>query len=794
MKRSLVYIFGVFCMMTACIKEQPEIIIPTPGEGIRFYADLNNVKTKTLYGEENATGTAIKVNWVDGDMISVYGPNCLKGRVQGQYEVTSAVNGSGNSYASNLQMVGDHGVQWGDGNSDFFAVYPSVPDGAFSKNDDDGTISVSTSIRSEQKNVFEKITDDNGVVTWVGTPYVDVTSNNVTTKSQTMPDALMYAYTKGWDDDSETGVKNGETVNLHFTPFATVLKFNLEGWASTLNLQDPTVYIQKITITAPSNVALVGDCVFTFNQGVPVDQGVPVVTEGASTSNVITINPVLEGANFLPLNKKQHVEFNVFAIPLEKQKLSGDWSIKLETTHGSFVFKLNPKDESKASLIAGQIHKINVPELKVKSQFTYEPENWIEAIPRNVYLSELSIPGAWYCTDATYQGNLGFGTSTNISVNGNTVAVDKGLKTLYDSGVRAFHIDCRMSMPTKTEYTGSTNQKSSLRLVCAGTDKVDNNSFTPGDLVKEKIDVISQLAKQKSNEYVVVVLTVAEQELGYRPFITRKIYGTVDPELTLKAIYKMINDNAAIWNVYQNRQEKSENGSSNTIVGIDKDVTVNDVLGKMIVLIHANTSAQNFSTYGTVPALQATASMATSGSGTIVQGDFDSMVSDKPLFWSNSDSKALNYHYHVGQGTRTGGTTDFPLLSSREEAIESVIDQSYTLWEGGNGAHDSWFLLGIGGYMQNYGGALNPADHAELARSLNAYVLNQINQKLSMEDANSTLLPSPIGIVLMNFCTSNNESTSSGNGNGAALVKAIIDMNGKFELVRDPNAEEWPND
>ena len=49
--------------------------------------------------------------------------------------------------------------------------------------------------------------------------------------------------------------------------------------------------------------------------------------------------------------------------------------------------------------------------------------------------------------------------------------------------------------------------------------------------------------------------------------------------------------------------------------------------------------------------------------------------------------------------------------------------------------------------------------------------------------------PSPVGIVLMNYCT--DDATKGTNGKGLALVNAIIKMNGKFRLDRDPNAPEW---
>lgn len=788
-----VYTYGfLFAMMaiTSCIEEQTDVVVPTPGEGVRFYASLNNIETKTIYGEEvyeNGSGkpaTAIKVNWVDGDMISVYGTTCLPDCKQGQYKVTGAINSENNSYASNLEMIGDHGVQWGTGKdsdySDFYAVYPSVADGAFSK-DDNGNIVVSTSIRSEQKNVFvEETTQDNSgneVTIWSGTPYIDVTNNNVTTKTRTMPDALMYSYTPN--------VSSGSVVNLNFKPFATVLKFSINGWNSTFNLQDPTVYVQKIILTAPSGVALAGDCTFTFD-----DIGKPTAKAGSSISNVITINPVLDGADFLPLKRNDKVEFNVFVIPQSNDQqtnnmvLNENWSVRLETTHGNFTFKLTPNvpEGKKAELVAGQIHKIGIPTLMVKSQFTYDPENWIEAIPRNVYLTELSVPGAWYCNDATYQGQIGYGETINVKVGDKTMAVDKGLHTLHENGIRAYHIDCRLTKHTDaTEYT----------LMCAGTEEYDSaNDKMTGVTVESQLEDLSTLVSTSPKEYIVVVLTVAEKSKDPVADNSYKLTGTVAPEQVIPAIYKIINNGIENnWNIYIGKE-----GSNSE--GIDANTTVGDVLGKMIVIVNANTSNSKFSTYGEGPVLISKASMATSNSGNIEQGTFDSMQTEN-MYWSNGTTPCFTYYFHHGQGTRDNrlGSSGFPMIGNRQTAISDVISQSYDLWDNGRGEHNSMFLLGIGGYIKNFAnfiGLGDEADHAKLARNLNAYVLGIVQDKLDATEENSSLLPSPVGIVLMNHATSNDASTSSGNGNGLALVKAIIDMNGKFYLLRDENAEEWP--
>ena len=48
--------------------------------------------------------------------------------------------------------------------------------------------------------------------------------------------------------------------------------------------------------------------------------------------------------------------------------------------------------------------------------------------------------------------------------------------------------------------------------------------------------------------------------------------------------------------------------------------------------------------------------------------------------------------------------------------------------------------------------------------------------------------PSPVGIVLMNYCTSTSTEIKS-----AELVKAILSMNTKFYLNRELGKPEWPD-
>ena len=97
------------------------------------------------------------------------------------------------------------------------------------------------------------------------------------------------------------------------------------------------------------------------------------------------------------------------------------------------------------------IHKLNVAGFPVAATWTYNPATWLTTVPRNVYISDISLPGAWYATDSGYQGG--------------------SLSDQYSAGIRAFNIDCRLSIKegqsAKSSY--SESDYSNLALVCAGT-------------------------------------------------------------------------------------------------------------------------------------------------------------------------------------------------------------------------------------------------------------------------------------------------------------------------------------
>lgn len=722
--REILFTAGVAILLAACAKEKKDIQM-TPGEEVHFAANLNSTSTKTIYGDETENG--FKVNWVNKDKVLVYGTNCLAGRDLAEYQVS--VESAIQNFATSLDKTGDCGIQWGDeASSDFYSVYPSSNDGhdfTITPNSDGDGVKVGAYIRTEQNCVFHKVTNESSTG-YAGDAYSADAAN------PSMPDAVMYACTPN--------VSNGATVNLRYKPYSTVLKFRFKGYTSDIDLSDPTVYVSRLTLIAPAGVKIAG----SFDLDVKND-GTAVATPSSTASNQIVVNTLMNGGAYVPIKKGEYLEVCVFVIPQANLSLNDGWSVKMESTGGNFTYNIKPTANTSPNwnLTAGMIHKLNIPAIKVTEEVNFDPKDWIEEIPRNVYISELSLPGAWYATHKEYQ-------ATN------------DLNEQFKAGVRAFNIDCRLTYEAANTFLGMyTDGKGALRLVCAGSDGSDSPwDYRPGDLVLDKLKAIGTLAQNNPEEYLIVVLTIAEKPMTRSNYT----YGNVNPSQVLPAIAKMLSDSSLDDFLYR--------------TPISSSTTVGEVLGRVIVKVNANTGHDKFSTYSSVPGtLISEASMASNSEyirGDIIAGRFSSMQTSD-IYWGSTPTD-LKFYYHQAQITYNNTALYSPTYNERKAAINDIINQSQNIYNNNN--HNGWFQLGIGGRTSS-------DNKLEVAQQLNPYVLDIVNAKLNSEN---DLTPSPVGIVLMNYCTG-----TAAQGNGLELCKAILAMNSKFRLNRDTSKPEWPD-
>lgn len=772
MRHNIIYVLALAFIAVACFEDRFHAE-PTPGDEVVFSAGLNSVKTKTLYGKDifDSDQNGIKVKWVDGDVVKIYGASC--DRKQAEYSIVATATNTpnqddGKTTADDMVRLGEAGVQWGTASeSEFYAVYPSSATQDFVTYN--GGVQVKTTIGSTQYNRFIKSSDN----VWQGVPF------DFSDKSMRMNNAIMYA---------RTTVANGNSVDLDFNPYSTVLKFQIASWTADGqgSLGAPagkTVQIKSITITAPYPIA--GDFDLRFPSSSKTVEA--VLKSGYNTSKSIVITP----AEQLVWAYNEMIEFSVFTIPIAGRNLSdvvddSAWTIKLETNDGAKTFRLKPSSSSNSAFAEGKIHKIGIPGIPVATPWEPSKDSWIDAIPRNVYLSELSLPGAWYSTDENYQGS-----DIGLQSDSNRDGVDDGLAALYNAGIRAFHIDCRLSMKPNTKILDSydINDLPNLVLACAGTEK-EGGSFISGYrlnsigmTVEDALKSLGQLISGSAGEgeFIEVILTVSNKPKT----VSSREYGTVDPTMMLTAISKLVDQSSIKSYLYTDQ--------------ITPKTVVNDVLGRIILKVNVNaTDATIRRINASGPMLISEGSMAETqydNNKDIMLGTFnkDNTV---PMHWSNiyKDSGQDGYmifHYHQCQDTKTKIKP-----AQRKTAIWEILKRAKANYNAS--AHNALYMLGIGGWTDD-----NNAGKADIAEELSPFVNTIIEcmlneQSYTFNNETFMMYPTPVGAVLMNFALKDQYEVSTNSGsktytmNSSTLIQNIINLNAKCPMSRDEDKPSWP--
>ena len=712
------------------------------GDEVRFTMTLPGADTRTVYGEENATGSGFPIYWVNGDKVRVASPQCLSGRNSAEYQI--AVDGKEQNFASSMTKTGEYGVQWGDAETaDFYSIYPSS---ASTKLEVSGQ-GVTTTLHVDATQFASTSTKNNG------------TSDYFYAQPAEMGNVVMYAKT--------AGVESGSTVALRYTPFSTVIEFEINAPNEVVAGKQTKITIQSLTLTAPTGTNIAGDFGFTFPSGENTTPSIEAATGG---SNTITMH-FLDNNQYTTVlsTSKTTLKAKMCLMPISGN-LAG-WKIEVNTNAGTFTKTLteNDKDGKKTDLIAGKVHKIKLPTLNYASQeWVYNTANWITSLPdyTNIYLSELSLPGAWYAgSTESYQ-------ATN------------DIATLWNAGVRAFAVETRttstggyLAARAQTTPNGialSGSQDNSLANYSAGTNSLGTGSTSDAKVSYSGTSIatiITNIANQvKRDEYGVLVLSYADGgNSGHRP---------VDYGAWLQLLYDAYNGlNTTV-------KEKIYQGQ------VTANTTVNDVLGKLILKINVDeniamsgsVSSTNFTYANNLPALFSYNPFLIQMEGADYTRPYYSNLS-----WSNwgdgtdyrtydlvanlsgiSETEAANKFIWVFSSANrtqkdTNGASDLPTYSNRKSALGAMMEFSKTVYERSN--HNVWFYFNCGGTeaTEALGGTVSPT---AFATAMNGWLLNTINTK---KDA------SPLGIVMFNQCTSDTY-------NGPAIIKAIIEMNSKFYL------------
>lgn len=736
----LIASFAALFLAFSCsdVMEPDEIVKANPGDEVVFGAALP--ATKTVYGEEDTDNKTFPIYWVNGDKVRVASPQCMSGRNSAEYSV--AVESEKQNYATSLTKTGDAGVQWGEAaTADFYSIYPST---------------AGTELTVNGENVVAKLHVD-------ATQFASTKDLGTSYYAQPaeMGNVVMYAKTAGVNrnDPDTKGV-----VELHYTPFSTVLEFELTAPESADASHQSEITIQSITLVAPTKTTIAGDFTFNFPTG---DSTSPSVEAAAGGNNAITLH-FLDNNQYTTVlsTSKQTLKAKMCVMPISGVKNLNGWKVEVATSAGTFSKTLT---DQTGELKPGLVHKIKLPQLNYASEeWKYDLANWIPSLPdyRNVYLSEISLPGAWYAgSTESYQAT-------------------SDIATLWNAGVRAFAVETRISssvtllpwqignygIPQNVVVSGSGGN--STYNYPYGTNSLYSDSKSDASVYKDGTaisTIITNIANQvKSDEYGVLVLSYADGGEGGRRY--------VDFGAWLQLLYDAFNSlgDAVKAKIYQNP--------------ITANTTVNDVLGKLILKINVDS---NIATSGTVssttftyannlPALFSYNPFLFQMSGADYSRPYYSNLSwmnwgDGSVYRSydlvanlqGASGKSDKFVWVFSSANRTqvdtGTDETIPTYAQRQAALRAMGDYSKQIYDAST--HNVWFYFNCGGTQATSSESKNPSP-TNFATIMNSWLLEKINAKTD---------PSPLGIVMFNQCTNDTYK-------GPAIIKTIIEMNSKFYL------------
>ncbi len=719
----LIASFAALFLASSCsdVNEPDEIVKANPGDEVVFGAALP--ATKTVYGDETKTG--FPIYWVNGDKVRVASPQCMSGRNTAVYEV--AVDGTTQNYATSLTKTGDTGVQWGDAaTADFYSIYPS---------------SASTALTVDGNSVTTTLHVD-------ATQFASTTDNGTSYYAQPaeMGNVVMYAKT--------AGVTSGSTVELHYTPFSTVLEFEINASNESVAGKQTEITIQSLTLTAPTGTTIAGNFNFNFD-------GPSITPDATGASNAITMH-FLDNNQYTTVlsTTKTTLKAKMCLMPISGVESLAGWKVEVNTSAGTFIKTLDADDLTgkNTALAPGKVHKIKLPKLNYASQeWIFNTANWITSLPdyTNIYLSELSLPGAWYAgSTESYQAT-------------------SDIPTLWNAGVRAFAVECRSYTPRSGILgLGNLTNSSPTRIALSGTGTDKNGAYTSPELGSCTYisSIISSVASSiKSDEYGVLVLSYADGgDGGHRALDYQYFINGIANEIT-------------------------QSGATNIYSGtIDKNTTVNDVLGKLIIKVNVEEkipigsygSDQNYlMSYNPFLSQMDAVNYAhpyysnlywktwsddykTASQLSTIQ-NIPAAEAENKFIWVFSSANRTQ--------TDTNGASDLPTYSNRKTALGSMMSFSKTVYD--KSYHNVWFYFNCGG-TEATAASTGDVSPTAFATQMNAWLLEQLQIKIGDKvNSNGVLAPapSPLGIVMFNQCT-------NATYNGPAIIKTIIEMNSKFYL------------
>lgn len=714
-------------------------VAPTPGADVQFGAALDvSRSSRTVYGD--LTNGAYPILWSNGDQVKIMSPQCyIK---QGVYKVDLGESTSADK-AGQLKRVGDVGIQWGDATqANFYSVYPESEDLKL----DVENRTIEGLLEQDQTCYFTKA--ETGALTYVAVP--DMSANIMTAATYDAP--------------------SGQAVNLLYKSLSTALRITLNGPTGSNNRE---AIVSRVRIKAPQPIT--GKYTLTFPETVTDNDGNPTISmplqANADNKSYDLVNIVAAagvGGGYLSLGVGETVELNAFIMLTEQVTISDKWSLEVVLSDGT-VFTKALGGTGNMTLIPGQIHRLpEFPALDKPNNSTFDVSKWMTYIPRNIYLSEISIPGSWNSLNGDFQSDL-------------------SIENQYKVGVRAFHLDTRWKRTRDwiwEDYTYALGTADGGSTSGGTTDKWMNSSSNP--TVEASLDKIIEYVK--SDEYMVLMCTFAQNSASHTE-------NGLDWMGTISALCDTRDK------VYDARNLKPE-------------TTVGDVLGKVIVIINTEDAVAGLTLPQNSKCLFVNVPMEQKAEN-YGEGEGWKYATAKYnidyLYSVNGTQPATTNIYFANTQAQISSSKDYafthsqrgyaPTLAMRQEVGDAILTamQGYYTNINNGYQHNAWIYLCLGGYQinENNNNAVS-GSYKTVTKSMNKWLNDKLLNMTSHPTGTQTSYY-PVGLVFMNFVNTTDGSTTVDGIDGNTytspqVVSNILELNNKYQKAFDSDKDAWPSD
>lgn len=688
-------------------------VAPVPdmtGKPVSFGISVQE-KSRTYYDYDSwatETGTA-QIFWgnpwgiinasTSDEQVVIYGK--YAGNNAGVYTVggfnADSEGKTGDTKATSLTLASDisaAGVQWGakptEGESqtvDFFSVYPAYG-GQYYKGGNPAAGIFQSAVPGAQPPVSYTVSDGSALA-----PSARPADARTIICNPDMRGAVMKAHT--------TVEYGADMVGLKYDVITNVLDLTVQGPSADFinTYQKDYLDIQTVIISNKSENPIAG--VFNYD-----------ALSTSATGNITPVNPntqVLvelgersggEGSavNFPRLynhgDTADKLRIRAFLLPDVDPK---ELEISIQTADG-LVYTL-AAGKLTDTFENGKIHRVVLPQLGAGQQLDFS--SWMEQLDPNIYVTELSIPGAWMSFNNQYQ----------------QATYDEQ----YKAGVRAFSMFAQGK--TSSTFLGQT---------------IWTNSMSDNATV-----FVQALGNTEADRLNSVLNDIGQKLAGKKEFVIVQIRGVGSGSNVSPVALKTVLD--ANQYVYKEK--------------ITPETTLADVMHKIVIKINADGTNGLHSTLDEANPYPALFSQWESGTNNTVKrvpldwgawtnAGNTTATGNTGLYWFFSENDAIypdQYQSH---------TDNCSTYEDREQAISAYASASQEQYT--QATHNTWFYLLVGGeYNTSTSSWTNQTSYAPVAQRLNTYTYNL----LSDPDRKKC----PMGIVMMNYAASTDAQYNSAN-------------------------------